>query len=151
MSERADFLDAGRQLLELQLAMMNGALNIMTSGTRQLMQLGLAATTPAARAAAGSPAASAARTKAAARPAPAPGDPRPASAREDYVLRVQEDMESILHAFAMAPDTADRMIRAAVQQAERPAGGRREPRAAAPAKPSLRRRRAAPGAAEHAR
>jgi len=172
MSEGTDYMGAGRQLLELQLAMMRGAMSFMTSGTQRLMQLGLAAAAasagrglpdPSGRAGARervepapSPA-SAARGRHAPAAGQAPIDPpfvtaaRLASARKDYVERMQEDVDSILHAFAMAPDTADRMIRAAVQKAERPASGGKEPRAAGPAKPTSHRRRAAARSAEHAR
>ena len=166
MSQRPDFVDAGKQLLELQLTMMRGAMSIMTSGTQRLMELGFAAAASSARAA---PEVSGAASRERARGvptvapgsvaarSPVPADPpfaaaaRLASARKDYVLRMQEDVDSILHAFAMAPDTADRMIRAAVQKAERPASGGKEPRAAGPAKPASHRRRAAPRTSEHAR
>lgn len=167
MSEGPDYVGAGRQLLELQLAMMRGAMSFMTSGTQRLVQLGLAAAAasaarglpgPASRASARegdqtrtAPAARAPAAAAASSDPPFVTAARLASARKDYVERMQEDVDSILHAFAMAPDTADRMIRAAVQKAERPASGGKEPRAAGPAKPASHHRRAASRSAEHAR
>lgn len=154
MNQRPDHLQAGRQLLELQLAMMKGAMTLMADSAQRFVELSLGA-------AASVPRDAAARRQERAGPAPtlaAPPPPRhaPPPSRtadrlsgKDYALRMQEDVDSILHAFAMVPDAADRLIRTSALLAEKPDGetairGRRPAKAA----PARRHRREA---GEHAR
>lgn len=135
MDERTEHVPNGTQLLELQLTVIRQAMTWMASGTRQWMQLGMAA----------------------AYGKPLPGLSLPhakqlASASKDYALRVQEDVDSILHAMAMAPVAADRLIRTAALRHEGPAGTAVQAHTAAPAgKPAPAKRRGKRAAGEHAR
>lgn len=153
MNQRPDHLQAGRQLLELQLAMMKGAMTLMADSAQRIAELGFGAAASATRGAS-------ARREDPAAPAAVPAAPRrqhktPAPSRaadrlsgKDYALRMQEDVDSILHAFAMVPDAADRLIRTSALLTEKP-GKETAARERRPAKPA--RRPAQRDAAEHAR
>ncbi|HEY0883818.1 MAG TPA: hypothetical protein VGE20_00965 [Ramlibacter sp.] len=157
MNQRPDHRQAGRQLLELQLAMMKGAMTLMADSAQRIAELGF-------RAAASATGGAAARRQGPAAPAPASSaphrrreTPRPSRAADrlsgkDYALRMQEDLDSILHAFAMVPDTADRLIRTSALLTEKPGKetAARERRLAKPL-PAPARRPARGEAGEHAR
>ncbi|HWI81981.1 hypothetical protein [Ramlibacter sp.] len=70
-------------------------------------------------------------------------------ARRQYTVQVQENVDSILHAFAMAPAMADRLIRTSALRTDGPVATatRTPPRAAKPKQP----RRTARAAGEHPR
>lgn len=154
MSQGPDHLQAGRELLELQLAMMKCAMTLMAEGTQRLAQLGFGAVSPPGAAArqdpaAATPASAAPQRQRQLEPATPPQRADGLSSK-DYALRMQEDVDSVLHAFAMVPDAADRLIRSSALLTEKPghdaAGRDHRPAKAAPV------RRAARGAAgEHAR
>lgn len=157
MNQGTDHLQAGRQLLELQLAMMRGAMTLMADGAQRIAELGLGAAAAATRGAstrredppAPAPASAAPRRK---REAPAPSRAADRLSSKDYALRMQEDVDSILHAFAMVPDAADRLIRTSALLTEKPgdetaARQRRSPKPA----PARARRPARREAGEHAR
>lgn len=139
MDERAGQVPTGAELLELQFTVMRQAMTWMASGTRQWMQIGMAA--------------------AYGKPLPGlalPNATQLASANKDYALRVQEDVDSILHAFAMAPVAADRLIRSAAIGREGPARTTNDVRTRGPASPAVAKpvsgkRRGTRAAAEHAR
>jgi hypothetical protein len=153
MNRGPDHLQAGRELLELQLAMMKGAMTLMADSAQRLVALSLGVASTAGAAARRQGTATAACASAAPRrqrqtPTP-PRTPDRASSK-DYALRMQEDADSILHAFAMVPDAADRLIRTSALLTEKPghevAGRDRRPAKAAPVRRAARR-----AAAEHAR
>lgn len=157
MNQGTDHLQAGRQLLELQLAMMRGAMTLMADSAQRIAELGLGAAAAATRGAstrredppAPAPASAAPRRK---REAPAPSRAADRLSSKDYALRMQEDVDSILHAFAMVPDAADRLIRTSALLTEKPgdetaARQRRSPKPA----PARARRPARREAGEHAR
>lgn len=153
MTHRPDHFEAGRQLLELQLAMMKGAMAFMAGSTQRIVEISLGAAAPGRRQ---DPAA---RANAAVVP-PAQRGTAPATfapaktvrlpASKDYALRMQQEVDSILHAFAMVPDTADRLIRTSALLTEKPGKGT-EPRVRPPGPPAPARRGARRAAAEHAR
>ncbi len=159
MTHRPDQFEAGRQLLELQLAMMKGAMMFMAGSAQRFAQLGLVPAAPqesqrtrqtaTAQPHATVPPARQRRGNAPAAPAAAPSG-RLAAAGRDYALRVQEDVDSILHAFAMVPDTADRLIRASALLTEKP-GQEAAPPARRRAKVMSPRRTTRRDAGEHAR
>ena len=155
MTHRPDHLQAGRQLLELQLAMMQGAMTLMAGSAQRFVELSLGAAASSTR---GAPALRPAPTAAAsgsAAPHRQPGQlPSAKTARlapgsKEYTLRMQEEVDSILHAFAMVPDAADRLIRTSALLTEQP-GREAESRVRRPAKPATARRPAR-RQAEHAR
>ena len=159
MNQRPDPLQAGRQLLELQLAMMKGAMTLMAGSAQRFVELSLGA------AASGTGGASARRQDAAAPPPASAASHqqrtevatpvRPAKAArlaagKDYTRRMQEDVDSILHAFAMVPDAADRLIRTSALLTEKP-GKETASRVRQPASPVPGRRPVRREAADHAR
>lgn len=149
MSHHPEHLQAGRELLELQLAMMKGAMTLMADSAQRFVELSLrAASTAGAAARRQGPAAAAPASAAPHQPRKTPTPPRTADrlSSKDYALRMQEDVDSILHAFAMVPDAADRLIRTSALLTEQP-GQERAGRDRRAAKPALDRR----DAAEHAR
>lgn len=156
MNQRPDHLQVGRQLLELQLAMMKGAMTLMADSAQRIVALGFGAAPPAARdaparrpdPAAPAPAAAAPQRQ---RKTPAPSRAAARLPGKDYALRMQEDVESILHAFAMVPDAADRLIRASALLTEQPGRETGSHARGAPAKPAPARRPARREAPEHAR
>lgn len=114
--------DAGRAaagLLHLQLAMMSGALTLFASGAQQLLRFGLPVSHEPAPRTAGPlpPALAIAREIAAAN-----------ERQAEYARRIQADLDTILHAFAMAPAAADRLIRTATLAAGGPGRSGGEPR-----------------------
>ncbi|HKB53869.1 MAG TPA: hypothetical protein VKD22_07710 [Ramlibacter sp.] len=134
MNERADHVPTGTELLDFQLRVMRDAMTWMASGTQQLMQLGMAAACgkamPGLR---------------------LPNAKQLASASKDYALRVQEDVDSVLHAFAMAPVQAERLIRTAALGREGPLKTSTRAHSRAPAKGMAGKRRATLASGEHAR
>ena len=157
MKSRPDPLQAGRQLLELQLAMMKGAMTLMADSAQRFVELSLGAAAPgtggasALRQAAAAPQPASAshqqRTESAATVRPAKAARLAAS--KDYTLRMQQDVDSILHAFAMVPDAADRLIRTSALLTEKP-GKEPAPRVRRPARPVPGRRPVRREAADHA-
>lgn len=159
MKYHPDHMEAARQLLEMQLSMMKGAMALMAGSAQRIVELSLGAAASTKREALGRPQV---RVTPAAAPAPAAKPAktltdaplasavRVAPTRQEYALRLQEDMDSILHAFAMVPDTADRLIRTSALLADRPGTGT-EPRARGPARPLSARRPARRASADHAR
>ncbi len=156
MTQRPDHFEAGRQLLELQLAMMTGAVTLMAQSAQRIVELGLRAAAPGAGVVPGPRPDPVAHTPAPAMPrrhrsqSPTPGKDARAPAGKDYALRMQQDVDSILHAFAMVPDAADRLIRTSALLTERP-GKEPAARVQAPAKPMPVRRPAHRETREHAR
>lgn len=155
MNHRPDHLEAGRQLLELQLAMMKGAMTLMADSAQRFVELSLGAASstgiPSLRPGPAAPASAAPRQQRGKAPAPpASAKTVPLAASKDYALRMQEDVDSILHAFAMVPDTADRLIRTSALLTEKP-GKEQASQVRLPAKPAPARRPARREAAEHAR
>lgn len=154
MTDRPDPFKAGRQLLELQLAMMTGAMTLVAESAQRAVELGLAAAATAGGASGRRPDPVAHAPAAAVPRAPRSQSPIPTKAAraptgKDYALRMQHDVDSILHAFAMVPDAADRLIRTSALLTEKP--GKEPPlRASTPAKP-VPRRRLPRDAREHAR
>lgn len=154
MNQRPD-LQAGRQLLELQLAMMKGAMTLMADSAQRIVALGLGAAAPATRDAPARRQDPAAPTPVSVAPqrqrrTPAPSRAADRLSGKDYALRMQEDVDSILHAFAMVPDAADRLIRTSALLTEKP-GKETAARERRPAKPAPARRPARREAGEHAR
>lgn len=157
MNQRPDHLQAGRQLLELQLAMMRRAMTLMADSAQRFVELSLGAANLGPGGAAlrqDRPAPAPAAASLQPRPGSAPAAARPASAARiadtrDYALRMQQDVDSILHAFAMVPDAADRLIRTSALLAEKP--GRETAARERPAKPAPARRPGRRQGAEHAR
>ena len=152
MNQRPDPLQVGRGLLELQLAMMKSAMALIADSAQRFVELSLGA-------AASGTAGAAARRHGAAAAAPAlaaphrqrkTATPRTADrlSSKDYAVRMQEDVDSILHAFGMVPDAADRLIRTSALLTEKPGNetAAPEPRLAKPARRPARRE-----ASEHAR
>lgn len=151
MKDRPDHLEAGRQLLELQLAMMKGAMTLMAQSAQRFVELSLGAAPSAGEQRQGSaPAVSAAAAPHQPAPLLVAKTARLSAASKDYALRMQQDVDSILHAFAMVPDTADRLIRTSALLTEKP-GKETAPGVHGPAKPAPARRQARRDAAEHAR
>lgn len=153
MNRGPDHLQAGRELLELQLAMMKGAMTLMADSAQRLVALSLGVASTAGAAARRQGTATAACASAAPRrQRQTPTPPRTAdrASSKDYALRMQEDVDSILHAFAMVPDAADRLIRTSALLTEKPGAetAARERRSPAPARA---RRAARREAGEHAR
>lgn len=150
-----DHVQAGRELLELQLAMMKGAMTLMADSAQRLVALSLGVASTAGAAARRQGTATAACASAAPRrqrqtPTPPPTADRASS--KDYALRMQEDVDSILHAFAMVPDAADRLIRTSALLTKKPGEetAARERRSPKPA-PARARCAARREAGEHAR
>lgn len=155
MNQRPDHLQAGRQLLELQLAMMKGAMTLMADSAQRIVELSLGTVASAPRDASArrpDPAAPEPASAAPHRQRKTPTPPRTADrlSSKEYALRMQEDVDSILHAFAMVPDAADRLIRTSALLAEKP-GKEAAARERRPAKPAPSRRPARREAGEHAR
>jgi len=123
MNRDPDHLQPGRELLELQLAMMKGAMTLMADSVQRLVALSLGVASTAGAAARRQGTATAACASAAPRrQRQTPTPPRTAdrASSKDYALRMQEDVDSILHAFAMVPDAADRLIRTSALLTEKP-------------------------------
>jgi len=155
MNPDPDHLQAGRELLELQLAMMKGAMTLMADSAQRFVALSLGVASTAGAAARRQGIATAACASAAPRrQRQTPTPPRTADrvSSKDYALRMQEDVDSILHAFAMVPDAADRLIRTSALLTEKPGEqtAARERRSPKPA-PARARRAARREAGEHAR
>jgi hypothetical protein len=96
---------AGRTFLELQLAFMKQAFSLAGQGTQRMLDISLAAKDK--------------RRVSRGETAPDPGyatSAQLARARVDYVTRMQEDVDTILHAFAMAPVAAERAILESAQR-----------------------------------
>lgn len=173
MEQANDYVAAGQAILDFQLAMMRGAMAVAGHGAQRMLELGMAAAaaTPSpspngAGTLGGSHASRQALAKTAAlasattKHEPAFGSrfadlrfatsSQLASANREYVERMQENVDSMLHALAMAPVAADRFIRATVAASERPTsntGAAAPPRRrSAPARKAARPRRA-----DHAR
>lgn len=155
MNRGPDHLQAGRELLELQLAMMKGAMTLMADSAQRLVALSLGVASTAGAAARRQGTATAACASAAPRRQRQTSTPPRTADRassKDYALRMQEDVDSILHAFAMVPDAADRLIRTSALLTEKPGAetAARERRSPKPA-PARARRAARREAGEHAR
>ena len=155
MNRGPDHLQPGRELLELQLAMMKGAMTLMADSAQRFVALSLGVVSTAGAAARRQGTATAACASAAPRrQRQTPTPPRTAdrASSKDYALRMQEDVDSILHAFAMVPDAADRLIRTSALLTEKPGAetAARERRSPKPA-PARARRAARREAGEHAR
>ena len=168
MEQRNDLLAAGQSILEFQLAM----LRLAGQGAQRIFELGFAA---AASSTGGSPdatrkpvgrkdpkevlsataALASANTKRAVSYGSRFSDLRLAtpsqlaSANREYVERMQENVDSMLHALAMAPVAADRLIRAAAAATERPSSAAATPAPRRPA-PSKRGKARAPQRGDHA-
>jgi hypothetical protein len=162
MEQRNDYLAAGQAILEFQLALMRGAMSVAGQGAQRMLELGFAAAASstgdsldATPKLVGSrdpkdvlsltAALASANTKRAASYGSRFSDLRfatstqLASANREYVERVQENVDSMLHALAMAPVAADRLIRAAAAASEQPSRA-----AAGPASTSSTSSRRAP-------
>lgn len=155
MNRGPDHLQPGRELLELQLAMMKDAMALMADSAQRFVALSLGVVSTAGAAARRQGTATAACASAAPRrQRQTPTPPRTAdrASSKDYALRMQEDVDSILHAFAMVPDAADRLIRTSALLTEKPGAetAARERRSPKPA-PARARRAARREAGEHAR
>ena len=157
MNQRPDHLQAGRQLLELQLAMMKGAMTLMADSAQRIAELGFGAAAAVTRGASPRGQERAAPAPVAAAPqrqrkTPAPSRAADRLSGKDYALRMKEDVDSILHAFAMVPDAADRLIRTSALLTQKPGEetAARERRSPKPA-PARARRPARREAGEHAR
>jgi hypothetical protein len=172
MEQRNDYLAAGQAILEFQLAMMRQAMAVAGQGAQRMLELGFAAAASstgeslnATRKLVGSrdpqdvlsvtAALASANTKRAAAYGSRFSDLRfatssqLASANREYVERMQENVDSMLHALAMAPVAADRFLRAAAAASERPSGteaASASTRAASPKSGKARR----PRRADHA-
>lgn len=103
--EKSSRYQPGRSFLELQLAFMNQALSLAGQGAQQMLRsLESPGHKRQRRTASEAPAAQVATREQLAR------------AQADYVTRMQEDVDQILHAFAMVPVAAERAILQSVQR-----------------------------------